>query len=87
VTADLTASAERALTAARPRADLLAELAAAKPFPGRYRVVRQFTHLNTELVVCSHRFDVVAEWCAWRWAKRHAGETGGHYTARRRAGS
>lgn len=81
MTADLTASAARAL-AAEPRDELLTELAAARPFPGRFRVVRQFTH-KPELVVCSHRFEWVADLCSYRRTRSHATETGGHYTVRR----
>lgn len=82
MTADLTPSAAQLAANARPREELLAELAAANPFPGRYRVVRQFTHLP-ELTVCSHRFEWAAEWCARRRTRRHAGETGGHFNTRR----
>lgn len=82
MTADLTASAARALAAGPPCDELLAELAAARPFPGRFRVVRQFTHLP-ELVLCSHRFEWVADLCAYRQTARHAAATGVHFTVRR----
>ena len=83
MTADLRAAADKLAENARPREELLAELAAAKPFPHPWRVVRQFTHLDTELVVCSHRFEVGADLCARMRATRHRSETGGHYTVRR----
>lgn len=82
MSADLRAAAEKLAEQARPREELLAELAAAKPFPHPWRVVRQFTHLP-EIVVCSHRLEVGADICARLRATRHRTETGGHYTVRR----
>lgn len=82
MTADLSAAAEKLAKNAVDREQLLAQLAAAKPFPHPWRVVRQFTHLP-ELTVCSHRLEVGADICARLRATRHRTETGGHYTVRR----
>lgn len=83
MTADLSASAAKLAAAARPREELLAALAAEpKPFTGRWRVVRQFTHLP-DVICCSHRFELTAELCArWR-TRRQPADLGIHYDARR----
>jgi hypothetical protein len=87
MTADLRPAADKVLSAAAERdAELVAELAAARPFKRRpWLVVRQFTHIDAEPVVSSHRLEVVAELAARLRAKRHRSETGGHYTVRKAA--
>jgi hypothetical protein len=82
VTADLTASAERALADnARPRDELIAEIAPAKPWV----VVRQ-SHLGGEIVETvesHHRFEWVAELAARRKTNRDAGRHGAYFNAKR----
>jgi hypothetical protein len=71
MTADLTASAERALAADAPQ-----------PFPGRYRVVRQYSYQD-DVVVSSHRYGWVAELVAIWKAAQHPADTGVHFDTRR----
>lgn len=85
MTADLTASAERALADnARPRDELTADLTAAKPGK-RWVVVRQ-CHLGGEVVdtvESYHRFGWVAELVARRRTNLDAGRHGAYFDARR----
>lgn len=84
MTADLTASAERALAAnARPRDELLAELAGKPALP--WQVVRQH-HVGGEVVETvhsRHRFEWAAEWYARRLTRRDAARHGAYFDARR----
>lgn len=69
---------------AQDREQLRALLKAAE-HSSRYRVVRQVADKGEviELTVCGHRFEVMAELCAYRWTMRHRTAPGGHYTVRR----
>jgi hypothetical protein len=79
MTADLTASAERALAAnARPRDELIAALGGKPTKP--WVVVRQH-HIGGEVVdtvECEHRSEWAAEWCARRQTKRGASKHGAY---------
>jgi hypothetical protein len=82
MTADLTAAAKRLAENARPRDELLAELAAAKPFP--WLVVGHLPNLDAERIICSHRFEVGAIWCRRRWENKQRTQVGRtHYTVRK----
>jgi hypothetical protein len=84
VTADLTASAERALTAGPEREQLAAAPDAVKPtLP--WVVVRQ-SHIGGEVVdtvESHHRWEWLAEWSARRKTNRDAGRHGAYFNARR----
>jgi uncharacterized protein (DUF2252 family) len=76
---------EQLRTAAVDRKKVLKQLAAdARGKSRRWRVVRQFTH-QAEVAVCSHHFELAAEWCAGRSPGRHRNDPGScHYGVRER---
>lgn len=73
---------------ARPRHELLAELAAApEPDQSRpWRVYRQYGHWP-ERPVCWHRWERVAERCARKREAKDTGELAARYTVRRTDGA
>lgn len=79
--------AEILAEAAQDRAQLLAALQTEADTVNTrqtqpWRVVRQYVHLP-EHQVCGHRWEWVADLCAYRRTARHASECGVFYTVRR----
>lgn len=73
--------------AAQDRTELLAAIHAKAETDRRalpWRVVRQYVDLP-EQPVCGHRWEWVADLCAYRRTARHRTETGVFYTVRRAA--
>ena len=74
---------------AQDRDQLLAAIREAETVAAKrslpWRVLRQYNHLP-EHQVCQHRWEWVADLCAYRRARGHANEVGVFYTVRR-AGS
>jgi hypothetical protein len=74
--------------AAQDRAELLAAIGAQADTadPRRpWRVVRQYNHLPESQQLCAHRWEWLADLCAYRRTARHAAEVGVFYTVRRAA--